>query len=167
VSMSRLSIALLLLAALALPALAQDDIDDKTVPPELLSAEKIFVQQTLIDPRIVSRFRSEIAKWERFEVVTSAEGADLVAVLSAEVAYTQTVAESEGAGDDGTGESSRSSGTGVRPLGTVRTLNDVHLTISIPNGNEVWTDVVPVTGMSGGAAKRLVKRLRGRIEDED
>ena len=58
--------------------------------------------------------------------------ADLVAVLSAEVAYTQTVAESEGAGDDGTGESSRSSGAGVRPLGTVRTLNDVHLTISLP-----------------------------------
>jgi hypothetical protein len=156
-----------LLAAFALPALAQNDIDDKPVPPELSSAEKIFVQQTLIDPRIVSRFRSEIAKWERFEVVTSAEEADLVAVLSAEVAYNQTVGDSESAGDDGTGEASRSSGAGVRPLGTVRTLNDVHLTITIPDGKEVWTDVVPVTGMSGGAAKRLVKRLRGRVEEED
>ena len=163
---SRSSTTLLMLAIVAAPTLAQDKVADKPVPAELLSAEKIFVQQTLIDPRIVSRFRSEIAKWERYEVVTSADQADLVAVLSAAVEYTQTVADSAAVSDDGSGETSRSSGAGMRPLGTVRTLDDVHLTISLPDGTEIWTDAVPVTGMSGGAAKRLVKRLRNRIEDE-
>lgn len=159
-------IALLVLAALTAPALAQDKITDKPVSRELLSARKIFVQQTLIDPRIVSSFRSGIAKWDYFEVVTSAAQADLVAVLSAEVQYTQTASDSGAISDDGTGDSSRSSGIGRRPLGTVRTLDDVHLTISLPDGSEVWADAVPISGMSGSAAKRLVRRLRKRIEEE-
>jgi hypothetical protein len=160
------SISLLAILVLATPVLAQDDAKDQPLLPELLSAQKIFVQQTLIDPRIVSKFRSEIAKWDHYEVVTSADDADLVAMLSAEVQYTQTVTDSEATADDGGDETSRGSDAGIRPLGTVRTLDDVHLTISTPDGKEIWTDAVPVTGMSGGAAKRLVKRLRNRIEDE-
>ena len=44
-----------------------------------MEAETVFVQQTLIDPKIVSRFRSEIARWDRFDVVASADDADLIA----------------------------------------------------------------------------------------
>jgi len=160
------SIILLLWVVFSAPAWAEDGIGDKPVPTELVSAEKIFVQQTLIDPRIVSRFRSEIAKWERYEVVASAEDADLVAVLSAEVQYVHSTTGSSSTFDDGSGETSHGPGTGMRPLGTVRTLDDVHLTINLRNGTEIWTDVVPVTGINGGAAKRLVKRLRKRIENE-
>lgn len=158
------SLTLLALGVVAIPAFAEDD--RKPLAPELVAAETIYVKQTLIDPRIVSRFRSEIAKWERFEVVAAAEDADIVAALSAQVEYTQTVADSGVARDDGMGDTPRGSETGLRPTGTVRTLQDVHLEISRRDGTELWTDVVPISGMSGSAAKRLVRRLRKRFEQE-
>ena len=74
--------------------------EDEPLAPQLLAAEKIFVKQTLIDPKIVSRLRSEIVKLERFEIVATAEEADLVATLSATVDYTETVADSEAADPD-------------------------------------------------------------------
>lgn len=154
-------LALATLAVVAGPSFAADE--EKPMAPELLAAETIYVQQTLIDPRIVSRFRSEIAKWERFEVVTSADDADVIAILSAEVEYTQAVADSEVARDDGLGETSRGPETELRPVGSVRTLQDIQLRIVLPDGKVLWTDVMPLSGMSGNAAKRLVRRLRKRI----
>ena len=141
--------------------------DDEPLAPELLAAKTIFVRQTLIDPKIVSRFRSEIAKWEHFEVVASEEEADIVATLAADVEYTQTVSDSTGAGDeDAPGESGRAGASGPRPMGTVRVLEDIHLLITTPDGAEVWRDAVPAGSMTGNSSKKLAKRLRARIEDE-
>lgn len=145
-----------------------DAQDDGPLAPELLTAKTIFVRQTLIDPKIVSRFRSEIAKWERLEVVVSADDADIVATLSAEVEYAETVADSAGAADeDSPEESGRAGDTGPRPLGTVKVLEDIHLTITTADGTKIWQDAVSAGSLTGNASRKLAKRLRARIEEED
>lgn len=162
--LARLSALGLLVLAPAWTLFAQED---EALSPQLLEARRIFVKQTLIDPKIVSRFRSEIARWDRFEVVASAGEADIVASLSAEAEYTHTVSDSGGAADEDTpGTSGRAGETGPRPIGTVRVLQDIHLTIVLGDGTEVWRDAVPAGSLSGNAAKKLAKRLRKRLEEE-
>lgn len=140
--------------------------EDAPLAPQLLEAETIFVKQTLIDPKIVSRFRSEVVKWDRFEVVATADDADLIATLSAEVEYTHTVSESDGAADEDTpGASGRAGDTGPRPIGTVRVLEDIHLTIVSADGTEIWHDAVSAGSLTGSASKKLLKRLQKRVEE--
>ena len=140
--------------------------EDEPLAPQLLAAEKIFVKQTLIDPKIVSRLRSEIVKLERFEIVATAEEADLVATLSATVDYTETVADSEAADPDSLSDGSRTAGGRPRPMGTVRVLEDLYLKLTTPDGTDVWTDSVPLGSLTGNASKKLVKRLAARLEAE-
>jgi len=153
---------------LATPLVATAQDEEQTPPPELLAAETVFVQQTLIDPKIVSRFRSEISKMDRFEVVASIEEADIVARLSAEVDYTHTVADSGAGSDEIDPNSSGSSAADrPRPTGTVRVLEDIHLTISLPDDTVVWRDSVPAGSMTGNSSKKLAKRLQKRLEEEE
>lgn len=157
-----------ILAATVLAASALSAQSDESDPlaPELLAARKIFVKQTLIDPKIVSRFRSELGKLERFEIAATAEEADLVATLAAAAEYTHTVADSGSADMDPDADESRASSTGLRPMGTVRVLEDLHLLMVLPDGTEVWADSVPIGSLTGNAAKKLVKRLAERLEEE-
>jgi hypothetical protein len=157
----------LALGVAALPAAAQDD-PDEALAPELLSAQKIFVKQTLIDPKLVSRLRSELGKLERFEIVKSEEEADIIASLSATAEYTQTASESQGAeADVPMDDGSRVSSTGIRPMGTVRVLQDLYLQIVLPDGTQVWNDSVPLGSLTGNASKKLAKRLGERLDAEN
>ncbi len=168
VSLLALLPALVALSLLALAPGAAQGQDGEALPAELMEARKIFVKQTLIDPAIVSRFRSEVTKWDRLEVVSSEEEADIVATLSAEVEYTQTTADLEGAGaiDEEQPGDVRST-EALRPKGTVRVLEDIHLLITTPDGTELFRDTVAAGSLIGNSSRKLAKRLRKRIEDEE
>ncbi len=142
--------------------------DTAPLAPELLEARKIFVRQTMIDPKIVSRFRSEMAKWERLEVVVSEKEADIVATLSADIEHTETVADTAAAEtEEPPGSAGPTGDRGPRPMGTVRVLEDIHLRITDADGTELWHDAVPAGSLSGNSSRRLAKRFRKRIEDEE
>ena len=49
----------------------------------------------------------------------------------------------------------------------MRRLEDVHLTIVLRDGTEVWSDAVPAGNLIGNASKKLAKRFRKRIEQEE
>jgi len=140
--------------------------EDEPLAPQLLAAEKVFVKQTLIDPKIVTRFRSELGKLERFEIVATEDEADLVATLSAAVGYTHAIADSEAGDTDPESEGSHASRAGRRPMGTMRVLEDLHLTMFTPDGTVVWTDSVPIGSLIGNASRKLAKRLAKRLEAE-
>lgn len=156
----------LTLVLASLPLAAQDG-SDEPLAPELLAARKVFVKQTLIDPKLVSRLRTELDKLERFEIVKTEDEADVIASLSATAEYTHAAPESQGAEgdplDDGT---ERASSAGVRPMGTVRVLEDLYLKVVLPDGTEVWTDSVPLGSLTGNASKKLARRLGERLDTE-
>jgi hypothetical protein len=165
--MLRLTAALTLATALLVVAPAASQ-DDEPLAPELLDAETLFVKQTLIDPKIVSRFRSEVAKWDRYAIVASEDDADLIATLSAAVDYTPTVADSGRSSDrDDPSSSGRAGETGPRPMGTVQVLDDIHLLITLPDGTEVWKDSIPAGSMLGNSSRKLAKRLQKRVEESE
>lgn len=147
------------------PAASQDD---EPLAPELLEADTLFVKQTLIDPKIVSRFRSEIAKWDRYAIVASPEEADLIATLSAAVDYAPTVTDSGRSSDsDDPSSEGRAGATGSRPVGTVQVLEDIHLLITLPDGTEVWRDSIPAGSLIGNSSRKLAKRLQKRVQESE
>ena len=149
----------LAIAWLPLAAQAQDETAEEPLGPELFSATKILILNTVMDFSLSSAFTNELLDWERFEIVFSEDDADLCFSLSAEDDYRKEEIPS-GAENEDDALMSR------RTLGTMRVLDTLYLKIFVPGGEDLWNDQADV-GEDESAARLLVTRLREKMEKQE
>ena len=159
---SRSRLALLIAIALVsipLTAMAQDEVVEEPLGPELFSAKKILILNTVMDFSLSSAFTNELLDWERYEIVFDEDEADLCFALSADNDYRKEEIPSgeEGADDDP---------ISGRTEGTMRTLDTLYLKVFVPGGADLWEDEAEV-GEDQTAARLLVTRLRERMEKQE
>ncbi len=139
------------------PGLATDDAAPDPPPAELLEAKTICVMDmAVMDSDLKARFRSELEAWERFEIVMFPDEADVLMALSARSDFTSKPVDEDCDPEDPLCD---------RASGTAQVFETLYLKVFVPGGDELWLDQEPV-GADDGAAKRLVERLRTRLEGD-
>ncbi len=117
------------------------------LPERVLSAETIYLSNDSGDLKAFDAFYSELRKWGRFKIVTSKDGADLVAVLTT----TETSAAVVGTATSvGIGNAATSTGSAVSIPRTFLQLRLVDSTTS----ESVWSDSVEKWLASGHAPSK-------------
>ena len=149
----------LALVSIPLTAMAEDEMAEEPLGPELFSARKILILNTVMDFSLSSAFTNELLDWERYEIVFSEDEADLCFALSAQDDYRKEEIPSGEAGEDDDFMSGRT-------LGTMRTLDKLYLKVFVPGGADLWEDEAEV-GEDETAARLLVTRLRKRMEKQE
>lgn len=150
--------AISLLACTALAA-AQPTAEPTLPPlaPELLEARTVCVMpSTFAKPD--SRFKRELKKWGRFELVMFPDEADLLMVLDAEYDFIRKLVDSE--------EPEEGNPLEGRAIGTARVLDKLYLRVFVQGGEDLWKAEVEV-GDEDEAGKILVDQLRARLEAEE
>jgi hypothetical protein len=149
----------LTLVWLPLATQAQGEATEEPLGPELFTATKILILNTVMDFSLSSAFTNELLDWERFEIVFSEDDADLCFSLSAEDDYRKEVIPSGVENEDDALMSRRT-------LGTMRILDTLYLKVFVPGGEDLWNDEADV-GEDESAARLLVTRLRKKMEKQE
>lgn len=149
----------LTLVWLPLATQAQGEATEEPLGPELFTATKILILNTVMDFSLSSAFTNELLDWERFEIVFSEDDADLCFSLSAEDDYRKEVITSGAESEDDALMSRRT-------LGTMRILDTLYLKVFVPGGEDLWNDEADV-GEDEAAARLLVTRLREKMEKQE
>lgn len=137
------------------------------LPQEVLTAKTLYLDNRSGFANLGDRAYDELNKWGRFQIVDSADKADLVLLLSTS-AYvggyvTRTSHSTHGTVDDsGDVNLEGKSSSRTRPV----TVNLSHITLINPkNGANLWSDQKPWGWKS--ATRGLVKELRDRIAEQE
>jgi hypothetical protein len=149
----------LTLVWLPLATRAQGEATEEPLGPELFTATKILILNTVMDFSLSSAFTNELLDWERFEIVFSEDDADLCFSLSAEDDYRKEVIPSGVENEDDALMSRRT-------LGTMRILDTLYLKVFVPGGEDLWNDEADV-GEDESAARLLVTRLRKKMQKQE
>lgn len=126
---------------------------------ELLTARKALILDTTMNFSLSNEFRSALEAWNRHELVSTPDEADVCFALSTRQDFTR---EELSSGDD---ETTEEADDGMRPRakGTMRVIDKLYLKVFVPGEADetLWRDEIDA-GLETPAAE-LVERLRQRI----
>ena len=140
------------------------------LPPEILSAKTIYIDNQSGIAKIGDRTFEQITKWGRWQVVSDRHKADLILLLSAREyngGYVTT-----GGGTTGTIDDNGNINTTTQPTYTSRvSVNYTYVTVIDPKtGDSLWSNSKRWGNLYNGfhsASKGLIDDLMKRIKEEE
>ncbi len=154
--MKKLVIASLLLAAVA----ATPETKHAPLPPALMQAKTLYIQNDSGDAKLADRCYDELTKWGRFKIVSDPKSADVIFLLTTHI---RTSGYSGHSTDDGAGGTN----TTLSEDRSARTRIDV---LRAADGQVLWSDSKGWGGVYTGfrsATRSVVKELRKRVEEQE
>jgi hypothetical protein len=159
---------LLILATLALTASAKEK-NHLPLPPQVLTAKTIYIDNQSGEARIGDRAYDEIKKWGRFQVVTDRKQADLIFLLTAREhtgGYVTTGGNQTGTVDSNGNINTSNSPTYTTPVTVGYTYLAV---IDSKTGDNLWSESKRWGNLYTGfhsATKGLIDELKRRISEQ-
>jgi hypothetical protein len=159
---------LLVLAMLTSTAVAKDK-SLLPLPPQVLAAKTVYIDNQSGEAKIGDRAYQEIKKWGRFQVVTGRKQADLIFLLTAREhtgGYVTTGGNTTGSVDSSGNINTSSSPTYTTP----ETVGYTYLTLIDPKtGDNLWSESKRWGNLYTGfhsATKGLIDELQKRINEQ-
>jgi hypothetical protein len=155
-----------LLMLVAFPAFAKHE--KMPLPQQVMTAKTVYIDNRSGHAELGDKAYDEMKKWARYQIVDSADKADIVLLLSAQEyigGYTSsTYHNTTGTVDDNGNVNAQSYGSGSsRAVVTGTTFITL---IDTKSGTSLWADSKP-WGRWKSATRGIIKELRDRVKDQE